>query len=58
MVSLSENKNQLLTDELKELLKKQQLEWIDKGNVWSKGFVEGIEYMLKKNGEYKEDIYK
>lgn len=58
VVSISENNNQLLTDELKELLKKHQLEWIDKGDVWSKGFVQGIEYMLKKNGEYNEDVYK
>ena len=55
---MSENKNQLLTDELKELLKKHQLDWVDKGDKWSKGFVEGIEYMLKKNGEYNEDLYK
>ena len=55
---MTANNKQLLTDELKELLKKHQLEWIDKGNLWSKGFVEGIEYMLKKNGEYNEDIYK
>lgn len=58
MASLNEDKNQLLTDELRELLKKHQLEWIDKGNEWSKGFVEGIEYLLKKNGEYTKDIYK
>lgn len=55
---MSENNNQLLTEELKELLKKHQLEWIDKGDIWSKGFVQGIEYMLKKNGEYNQDIYK
>ena len=58
MVSLGENNNQLLTDELKEFLKKHQLEWIDKGDLWSKGFVQGIEYMLKKTGEYNESIYK
>jgi len=54
---MTEYKKQLLTDEVKELLLKHQLEWVENGNEWSKGFVQGIEYMLQKNGEDFQTVY-
>lgn len=55
---MTEFKNQLLTDDVKELLTKHQLEWVNNGDKWSKGFVQGVEYMLRKNGENLEDVCK
>lgn len=41
----------LRTNTLIALLRKEQLKWVNDGDLWSKGFVEGIEYMLKANDE-------
>lgn len=47
----------LLTPEIEELLRKHQMLWINDGNAWDKGFVQGIEHMITANGENLANVY-
>lgn len=39
------------------MLREQQMLQINKGNAWDCGFVQGMEYILKYNGESLEGDY-
>lgn len=57
LIEQNEQPKQLRTKTLIALLTKEQSKWVNDGDLWSKGFVEGIEYMLQANGEAIHHVY-
>lgn len=57
LIEQNEQPKRLRTNTLIALLEKEQSKWVNDGDLWSKGFVEGIEYMLQANGEAIHHAY-